>query len=78
MPRPVEEDLRTDDGTSAGAWTLTTLDNGVLSREHWTTVDAADDLTWAVFHYSGGVPLMSLIATDDLTWAVFHYSGECH
>jgi hypothetical protein len=59
MPRPVEEDLRTDDGTSAGAWTLTTLDNGVLSREHWTTVDAADDLTWAVFHYSGGVPLMS-------------------
>ena len=25
----------------------------VLSREHWTTVDAADDLSWAVFHYSG-------------------------
>jgi hypothetical protein len=64
MPRPVAEDLRTDDGTSAGAWTLTTLDNGVLSREHWTTVDAADDLTWAVFHYSGGVPLRTLIATD--------------
>ena len=29
------------------------LPHQVLSREHWTTVDAADDLTWAVFHYSG-------------------------
>jgi hypothetical protein len=24
-----------------------------VSVEHWTTVDAADDLSWAVFHYSG-------------------------
>ena len=52
-PRPVAADLAQEDGSSAGAWTLTTLDNGVLSREHWTTVDAADDLSWAVFHYSG-------------------------
>ena len=36
-----------------GAWTLTTLDNGMVSEEHWTTVDAADDLSWAVLHYSG-------------------------
>lgn len=36
-----------------GLWTLTTLDNGVVSKEHWTTVDCADDLEWAIFHYSG-------------------------
>ena len=37
----------------SGAWTLTTLDNGVVSNEHWTTVDADDELEWAVLHYSG-------------------------
>ena len=31
--------------THTGAWTLTTLDNGVISKEFWTTVDAADDLS---------------------------------
>ena len=36
-----------------GAWTLTTLDNGMVSEEHWTTVDAADDLSWTILHYSG-------------------------
>jgi hypothetical protein len=25
----------------------------MVSEEHWTTVDAADDLSWAVLHYSG-------------------------
>ena len=32
---------------------MTTLDNGMVSEEHWTTVDAADDLSWTVLHYSG-------------------------
>ena len=36
-----------------GAWSLNTLDNGMVSEERWTTVDAADDLSWAVLHYSG-------------------------
>ena len=31
-------------GSTPGLWTLTTLDNGVASRELWTVVDAADDL----------------------------------
>jgi len=81
MPRPVEEDLRTDDGTSAGAWTLTTLDNGVLSREHWTTVDAADDLTWAVFHYSGAASVVgqsylgALLCSADGQWPERARSG---
>jgi len=25
----------------------------VISKESWTTVDAADDLSWAIFYYSG-------------------------
>ena len=50
----VESDLAVQaSGESHGAWTLSTLDNGVISKEHWTTVDAADDLSWAIFHYSG-------------------------
>jgi len=40
-------------GPTPGLWTLTTLDNGVGSRELWTIVDAADDLEWAVLHYTG-------------------------
>jgi len=38
MPREVAADLQTTEGSSFGAWTLTTLDNGVVSKEHWTTV----------------------------------------
>ena len=29
------------------------LDNGVVSNEFWTIVDAPDDLSWGLFHYSG-------------------------
>lgn len=36
-----------------GLWTLTTLDNGIVSKEHWTIVDCADDLEFAVLYYSG-------------------------
>lgn len=58
----------------AGAWTLTTLDNGMVSEEHWTTVDAADDLTWAVLHYSGAARragqsyVGALLCTADGKW----------
>jgi hypothetical protein len=42
VPRTVlAPELAQADGSSAGAWTLSTLDNGVISKEHWTTVDAA-------------------------------------
>jgi len=37
-PREVAPDLRGENGTSAGAWTLSTLDNGVISKEFWTIV----------------------------------------
>ena len=74
MPRSVASDLAGEDGSSAGAWTLTTLDNGVVSKEHWTTVDAADDLSWAVFHYSGAAAVVgqsylgALLCSTDGAW----------
>ena len=29
------------------------LDNGVISNENWTIVDAKDDFSWALFFYAG-------------------------
>lgn len=61
-------------GRTAGAWTLTTLDNGMVSDEQWTTVDAADDLSWAVLHYSGAARragqsyVGALLCTADGRW----------
>jgi hypothetical protein len=60
--------------TTPGAWTLTTLDNGMVSEEHWTTVDAADDLSWSVLHYSGAARragqsyVGALLCTSDGQW----------
>ena len=31
---------------------------GVISDERWTMVDAADDLSWAVFQYSGAASVV--------------------
>jgi len=59
---------------SPGAWTFTTLDNGMMSEERWTTVDAADDLSWAVLHYSGAAKragqsyVGALLCTPDGVW----------
>jgi len=54
QPVDNDDDVNSHKATSSpGAWTLTTLDNGMVSKEHWTTVDAADDLSWTVLHYSG-------------------------
>jgi len=61
-------------GGVPGLWTLTTLDNGIVSEEHWTTVDAADDLSWAVFHYSGAARRAgqsyqgALLCSEDGLW----------
>jgi hypothetical protein len=61
-------------GRQEGAWTLTTLDNGMVSEEHWTTVDAADDLSWTVLHYSGAARraglsyVGALLCTKDGMW----------
>jgi len=81
-PRKVAAaDVAGEGGSSAGAWTLTTLDNGVISKEHWTTVDAADDLSWAIFHYSGAASVVgqsylgALLCSADGTWPEHARSG---
>ncbi|KAH7520741.1 hypothetical protein FEM48_Zijuj08G0177500 [Ziziphus jujuba var. spinosa] len=40
-------------GKVPGTFNFSVLDNGVVSNEFWTIVDAPDDLSWALFHYSG-------------------------
>lgn len=81
-PRKVAPDLAiAASGASHGAWTLSTLDNGVISKEHWTTVDAADDLSWAVFHYSGAASVVGqsylggLLCSADGEWPEGGESG---
>ena len=37
-------------GVSPGEHFFSVLDNGVNSSEHWRIVDAADDLSWALFY----------------------------
>ena len=82
MPRVVDDDLTGPSGESHGAWTLTTLDNGVISKEHWTTVDAADDLSWAIFHYTGAAAVVgqsylgALLCSADGKWPAGATSGE--
>merc|ERR1711957_133998 len=69
-------------GIKDGAWTFTTLDNGMMSEEHWTTVDAADDLSWAVVHYSGAARragqsyVGALLLTPDGLWPEGSRDGE--
>lgn len=38
---------------TAGAYLLSTLDNGVVSSESWHIIDAADDLSFVLLHYKG-------------------------
>mmetsp|Transcript_37406 Transcript_37406/g.87235 ORF Transcript_37406/g.87235 Transcript_37406/m.87235 type:complete len:619 (-) Transcript_37406:48-1904(-) len=54
-----------------GTFRLSVLDNGVTSDELWTITGAADDLSWAVFHYAGAAKavgqryLGGLVCTPD-------------
>lgn len=54
----------------------------MISKEHWTTVAAADDLSWAVFHYSGAASVVgqsylgALLCSADGTWPEGARSGE--
>eukprot|EP00594_Rhizosolenia_setigera_P001631 CAMPEP_0178947058 /NCGR_PEP_ID=MMETSP0789-20121207/4630_1 /TAXON_ID=3005 /ORGANISM="Rhizosolenia setigera, Strain CCMP 1694" /LENGTH=493 /DNA_ID=CAMNT_0020627119 /DNA_START=403 /DNA_END=1884 /DNA_ORIENTATION=+ len=40
-------------GKEPGTFYFSVLDNGVTSNEFWTIVDAANDLSWVIFHYAG-------------------------
>lgn len=45
--------VRRKKNTGPGTFGFTVLDNGVLSDEFWRILDCADDMSWAVFYYSG-------------------------
>lgn len=40
-------------GKTPGTFHFSVLDNGVVSKEFWNIVGAAEDLSWVVFHYAG-------------------------
>lgn len=50
------------------------MDNGVVSNEYWRILDCADDLSWAVFYYSGAAAAAgtsytgALVVTPDGKW----------
>ena len=60
--------------TGPGTFQFTVLDNGVLSNEFWRILDVADDLSWAVFYYSGAASAAGtsysggLVCTRDGQW----------
>jgi hypothetical protein len=61
-------------GKVPGQFYFSVLDNGVTSSEYWRIVDAADDLSWAVFYYSGAAVAAgtsytgALVVTRDGRW----------
>ena len=69
-----------------GQFRFTVLDNGVLSDEYWRIIDAADDLEWAVFYYSGAASAAgtsytgALVVTRDGNWpaAMTDANSETH
>jgi len=46
------------DAKEPGTYFFSVLDNGVTSNEFWTILDAADDLSWILFHYAGAATVV--------------------
>eukprot|EP00250_Pteridium_aquilinum_P012828 c20969_g1_i2 orf=326-1624(-) len=61
-------------GTTPGAFFFSVLDNGVVSNEYWRIVDVTDDLSWALFFYSGAAAAAgqsytgAVLVTPDGQW----------
>lgn len=61
-------------GKIPGQFYFSVLDNGVVSSEFWRIIDCAEDLSWAVFYYSGAAAAAgtsyvgSLVVTPDGSW----------
>ena len=57
-----------------GTFTFSFMDNGVTSQEYWRIVDAADDLSWSLYYYSGAAKsagqayIGAILATPDGLW----------
>eukprot|EP00180_Rhodochaete_pulchella_P000988 Plantae.Rhodophyta-Rhodochaete_pulchella.ctg18163.p2 GENE.Plantae.Rhodophyta-Rhodochaete_pulchella.ctg18163~~Plantae.Rhodophyta-Rhodochaete_pulchella.ctg18163.p2 ORF type:complete len:131 (+),score=13.33 Plantae.Rhodophyta-Rhodochaete_pulchella.ctg18163:423-815(+) len=60
--------------TTPGSFFFSVLDNGVVSKEHWRILDAADDLSFALFYYAGAASTAgityrgAILATPHGTW----------
>ncbi len=68
-------------GKLPGQFYFSVLDNGVVSNEYWRILDCADDLSWAVFYYSGAASAAgtnyrgALLVTKDGSWPDFAREG---
>ncbi|KAK9905608.1 hypothetical protein WJX75_002931 [Coccomyxa subellipsoidea] len=57
-----------------GTFHFSVLDNGVISKEFWRIVDVPDDLSWALFAYSGAASAAgqvytgAVLCTPDGAW----------
>ena len=67
-------DYRCKREDTPGTFTFTFMDNGVTSKEYWRVVDAADDLSWALYYYAGAAKsagqmyVGAVLATPDGLW----------
>ena len=57
-----------------GTFIFSFMDNGVTSQEYWRIVDAADDLSWSLYYYSGAAKsagqayIGAILATPTGNW----------
>lgn len=67
-------DYRCRRADSPGTFIFSFMDNGVTSEEYWRIVDAADDLSWALYYYAGAAKsagqsyIGAVLATPDGKW----------
>ena len=63
-------------GEKPGQFFFSVSDNGVTSKEFWRIVDCADDLSWAIFFYTGAAAAAgtsysgALVVTKDGSWPI--------
>ena len=57
-----------------GSFFFSVIDNGVASNEYWRILDCSEDLSWAVFYYSGAAKTAgtsytgALVVSKDGNW----------
>jgi hypothetical protein len=64
--------------STPGTWNYSVLDNGITSSEHWRLIDAAEDLSWVLFYYTGAASRAGMsysgavLGTKDGAWPSAH------
>ncbi|GBF96948.1 glycolate dehydrogenase [Raphidocelis subcapitata] len=65
-------------GQDPGTFYYSVLDNGITSEEYWRVLDAADDLSFALFYYTGAASRAGMsysgavLGTPDGAWPEAH------